>query len=71
MGVKYIGAEVQRMEDLRLLKGSGRYVDDITRDRMLHVAFLRSEHAHANIKNIDTENAKNLDGVQGFLPTEI
>ena len=67
MGVKYIGAEVQRMEDLRLLKGSGRYVDDITRDRMLHVAFLRSEHAHANIKNIDTENAKNLDGVHGVL----
>ena len=67
MGVKYIGAEVQRMEDSRLLKGSGRYVDDITRDRMLHVAFLRSEHAHANIKNIDTENAKNLDGVHGVL----
>ena len=67
MGVKYIGAEVQRMEDSRLLKGSGRYVDDITRDRMLHVAFLRSEHAHANIKNIDTEIAKNLDGVHGVL----
>ena len=67
MGVKYIGAEVQRMEDWRLLKGSGRYVDDITRDRMLHVAFVRSEHAHANIKNIDTENAKMLDGVHGVL----
>ena len=67
MSVRYIGAEVQRMEDLRLLIGSGRYVDDITRDRMLHVAFVRSEHAHANIKIIDTENAKMLDGVHGVL----
>ena len=42
MGVRYIGAEVQRMEDPRLLKGVGCYVDDITKNGMLHVAFVLS-----------------------------
>ena len=63
MGVRYIGAEVQRMEDDRLLLGDGCYVDDISRDRMLHVAFVRSTHAHALIKNIETSEARNLEGV--------
>ena len=65
MGVRYIGAEVQRMEDPRLLKGGGCYVDDITKNGMLHVAFVRSDHAHANIKTIDTSIAQELSGVYG------
>ena len=65
MGVRYIGAEVQRMEDPRLLTGGGCYVDDITKNGMLHVAFVRSDHAHANIKTIDTSIAQELRGVYG------
>ncbi|HHZ75599.1 MAG TPA: hypothetical protein EYN55_02730, partial [Rhodospirillales bacterium] len=49
MGVRYTGAKVQRLEDERLLIGQGCFVDDIAREGMLHVAFVRSEHAHANI----------------------
>ncbi|MEK9901215.1 MAG: hypothetical protein VW516_10755, partial [Rhodospirillaceae bacterium] len=63
MVVRYLGAEVQRMEDPRLITGNGRYVDDIKLDGMLHAAFLRSPHAHAKIRSIDTSRAAALDGV--------
>ena len=63
MGVRYIGAEVQRMEDPRLITGHGRYVDDITLEGMLHASFLRASHAHAKIRAIDTSRAAALPGV--------
>ncbi len=63
MGVRYIGAEVQRMEDPRLITGHGRYVDDITMQGMLHAAFLRASQAHAKIRSIDTSRAAALPGV--------
>jgi len=44
-----IGAPVKRREDERLLTGRGRFVADLIRPGMLHVAFLRSPHAHAPI----------------------
>ena len=53
MAVRYLGAEVQRMEDPRLLTGHGRYVDDITMEDILHAAFLRAPVAHAKIRSID------------------
>ena len=64
MGVRYIGAEVQRMEDPRLITGHGRYVDDITMQGMLHAAFLRASQAHAKIRSIDTSRAAEMPGVQ-------
>ena len=64
MGVRYIGAEVQRMEDPRLITGHGRYVDDIVFGDMLHAAFLRSSQAHAKIRSIDTSKASALSGVK-------
>jgi len=64
MGVRYIGAEVQRMEDPRLITGHGRYVDDITMQSMLHAAFLRASQAHAKIRSIDTSRAAEMPGVQ-------
>ena len=67
MGVRYVGAHVQRMEDPRLVTGNGRYVDDIRFDGMLHAAFLRSPVAHAKINNIDTSRAKALPGVHAVL----
>ncbi|MBI2466767.1 MAG: xanthine dehydrogenase family protein [Candidatus Rokubacteria bacterium] len=63
MGARYFGAVVRRREDPRLLTGRGRYVDDIALRGMAHVAFLRSPHAHARIRRIDTEAARRLAGV--------
>jgi aerobic carbon-monoxide dehydrogenase large subunit len=47
-----------RVEDRRLLTGRGHFVDDIHLDRMVHCAFVRSPHAHAQIKAIDAQAAK-------------
>ena len=52
-----IGASVRRKEDKRFLTGSGRYTADISRHGQLHVHFIRSDHAHANIKSIKTDDA--------------
>src|ERR671931_1075453 len=63
MGAKYFGASVPRREDLRLLTGAGRYVDDITLPGLLHAAFLRSPHGHARIRSIDAEAARRVPGI--------
>jgi aerobic carbon-monoxide dehydrogenase large subunit len=60
---RFVGSSVRRVEDRRLLTGTGRYVDDITVPGMLHAAFLRSPHAHATIKTITTTAARRLAGV--------
>jgi aerobic carbon-monoxide dehydrogenase large subunit len=65
MGV--IGARVRRLEDRALLTGSGRFVDDIALPGALHVAFVRSPHAHALIRSIDSAAARALSGVQAVL----
>jgi carbon-monoxide dehydrogenase large subunit len=54
---------VRRREDPALIKGRGRYVDDITPAGTLHVAFARSPYAHAKIKSIDTSAAEAAEGV--------
>jgi carbon-monoxide dehydrogenase large subunit len=63
MGAKYFGASVRRKEDPRYLRGEGRFVDDIKLPGMLHVAFVRSPHAHARIAAIRTDAARRLAGV--------
>ncbi len=67
MGAKYVGATVRRLEDPRYVRGLGRYVDDITLPGMLHLAFLRSPHAHARIRRIDTTRATHMPGVTRVL----
>ena len=62
-----IGARVPRIEDEPLLRGRGRFVDDITLPGMLHVAFVRSPHPHALIRGIDKSAALALPGVQAVL----
>src|SRR5579883_1050518 len=52
-----------RLEDPRLLKGQGRYLDDIALPGMLHAAFLRSQSAHARINGIDISAARETPGV--------
>jgi carbon-monoxide dehydrogenase large subunit len=63
----YIGSRVRRKEDVRLLRGIGKYVGDIHRVGMVHAAILRSTHAHARIVKIDTAAAMKLPGVIGVL----
>ena len=59
----YIGRSVPRPNLARLTQGRGQYVSDIVLPRMAHVAFVRSPHAHARIKHIETEQAKKAPGV--------
>ncbi len=63
----YIGRSVRRLEDLRFLTGRGRYLADIASPGALWGHVLRSPHAHAIIKRIDTAAATALDGVYGIF----
>ncbi|MFL6797241.1 MAG: xanthine dehydrogenase family protein molybdopterin-binding subunit [Xanthobacteraceae bacterium] len=67
MGEFAIGQSVSRFEDPRLLKGGGRYVADMVLPRMAFGYVLRSPHAHARIRSIDTARAKALPGVLAVL----
>ena len=67
MGVEGIGASVVRKEDRRFITGKGRYVDDIKLLGMTHAHFVRSPHAHAKIKSIDSSAATKMPGVIGVL----
>jgi carbon-monoxide dehydrogenase large subunit len=67
---KYIGKRIQRIEDPRLLTGQALFVDDVDIRGMLHVAFLRSDYAHAYLKSIDLSAAKNRPGVVAVYTAE-
>ena len=58
-----IGQPVTRFEDARLLRGEGRYLGDIDLPRQAYAVVLRSPHAHARLKSIDTEAAMGAPGV--------
>ncbi|HVM64998.1 MAG TPA: xanthine dehydrogenase family protein molybdopterin-binding subunit [Acidimicrobiales bacterium] len=60
---RYAGARVHRLEDARLLTGTGTYVDDITLPGMLHASFVRSPFARAALRGMHTEAARALPGV--------
>lgn len=62
-----IGQRLLRVEDPRLLRGQGRFVDDIDVPGMLHAAFVRSQVAHARIRRIDTSKARAAPGVRAVL----
>src|ERR1700704_4105838 len=63
MGEFALGQPVSRFEDPRLLRGGGRYVDDMVLPRMVSGHVLRSPHAHARIRSIDVTAAKAAPGV--------
>src|ERR1700744_5753694 len=67
MGVEGIGASVVRKEDRRFITGKGRYVDDIKLQGMTHGHFVRSPHAHAKVKGIDSSEAMKMPGGVGWL----
>mgnify|MGYP000592521024 CR=1 FL=1 len=62
-----IGARVKRKEDHRFLTGKGNYTDDINLPKQTYAYFVRSPHAHATIKKIDTSKAKKMPGVVGVF----
>jgi carbon-monoxide dehydrogenase large subunit len=70
MGQFAIGQSVPRTEDPRLLRGDGRYVDDIRLPDQAHAYVLRSPHAHARVLSVDTEAAKRMPGVLAVLTGE-
>ncbi len=65
-----ISQPVRQVEAPRLMKGEGRYTDDILLDRQAHAVFLRSPHAHADILRTDTSAAKAMPGVIEILTGE-
>ncbi len=69
-GRSYIGESVVRPQTARLLAGRGVFTDDITLPRMLHVAFVRSPHAHARIVSISAAGALALPGVAAVVTGE-
>jgi carbon-monoxide dehydrogenase large subunit len=62
-----VGAEVKRKEDPRLITGTSTYVSDIGVPGLHYVAFVRSPHAHASIRSIDTTAAARRPGVRMIL----
>src|SRR5579883_3109984 len=64
---RVLGRDVPRVEDEPLIRGKGRFLDDIALPDMLHAAFLRSPHAHALIRGIDAAAARALPGVAAIL----
>ena len=58
-----IGESIKRKEDARFLRGKGNYLDDFVLPNMLHMAILRSPHAHARIKSIDTAAASECERI--------
>ena len=58
-----IGESIKRKEDGRFLRGKGSYLDDFVLPDMLHMAILRSPHAHARIKSVDAAAASAMPGV--------
>ena len=67
---KFVGTPVERIEDLRLLRGRGQYVDDLRREGMLHAAILRSSVAHGRIRSINVSAARAMPGVRGVFVAE-
>src|SRR5262245_25203610 len=66
----FVGQSVERREDARFLTGRGQYTDDITLPGQTHGYFLRSPHAHARIRKLDTADAAKAPGVLGIFTGE-
>jgi carbon-monoxide dehydrogenase large subunit len=66
-GTPYVGRAMKRIEDPRLLKGIGTYVDDMRLPGLVHAAILRSPYAHARITRIDVSAARAIPGVVGVF----
>src|SRR5882672_659487 len=63
----FVGAAIERREDLRFLRGRGQYVDDLARKGVLHAVILRSAVAHGRIRSIDAADALKMPGVHAVI----
>lgn len=63
MTTRIFGSGIKRREDPRLITGKAQYTDDMSLPGMVHMAVVRSPHAHARIKSIDTSAARAMSGV--------
>ena len=63
----YFGQSLLRREDIRFLKGKGRYTDDLNFRHTAYVAFVRSERAHARLKSVLLSKAERMPGVLAVL----
>jgi aerobic carbon-monoxide dehydrogenase large subunit len=66
----FIGSPVERVEDLRFLRGRGQYVDDLTRPGTLHAAMVRSAVAHGRLRAIDADAARAMPGVYAIITAQ-
>src|ERR1700674_2485001 len=65
-----MGCKRKRVEDIRFTQGKGNYVDDLKLPGMLHGDFVRSPHAHARVKSINSEEALKVPGVLAVITAE-
>lgn len=70
MSTQPLGERIKRNEDPRLLTGRALFVDDVDLPDMLHVAFVRSQHAHARLLGVDTSQALQREGVVAIYTAE-
>src|SRR6516162_7840495 len=64
---RYIGSPVERIEDLRFLRGRGQFVGDLKRESMLHAAILRSPAAHGLVAAVDASAALAIAGIRAVI----
>ena len=70
LAASWVGQSLKRKEDARLVRGKGKFVDDIKMLGMLHLVFVRSPYAHADITSVDVSEAEALPGVVCTLPAQ-
>ena len=63
----FIGASIERREDLRFLRGRGTYVDDLQVPGLLYAVILRSSVAHGRLRSIDASGALKIEGVHAVI----
>jgi len=63
----HIGESLKRKEDVRFLTGAGNYTDDVDQANQKYAVFVRSPHAHARVKGVDTAAAAAMPGVAGVF----
>jgi carbon-monoxide dehydrogenase large subunit len=64
---RFFGKRIRRFEDPRLLAGKGAFLEDLQVPGMLHAAFVRSPYAHAEIRAVPVEAAREVEGVVGVF----
>src|ERR1700751_5278638 len=69
-GLEGVGCKSQRGEDIRFTQGKGNYVDAVKLPGMLHGDFVRSPHAHARVKSINSKDALKVPGVLAVITAE-